>query len=141
MSEDVAMLKGLIIGQFVEHEDQDMLNNQRQNIRMATNRQNQGNVKMWRTNTSGYKGVSLWKEDNRYHASIRADGKVKKLGSFQPTEQGKIEAAYAYTVAAKEVFGKFACYQDVSNLLDSETKDWIRKDVLRRLETLIQQSA
>ena len=84
---------------FVDHIDHDGLNNQRRNIRLCTNTQNQWNMKGRR---NGHKGVS--KEKYCFRAAIKYQGKTIHLGSFR-TES---EAAQAYDIKAKELFGEFA---------------------------------
>lgn len=83
----------------VDHIDHNGLNNQRCNIRLCTNTQNQWNMKGRR---NGYKGVSV--EKYCFRASIKYKGKTIHLGSFKT----EIEAARAYDAKAKELFGDFA---------------------------------
>jgi hypothetical protein len=84
----------------VDHIDGDGLNNRRSNLRIATNSQNQMNKNGW--SKSGYKGVSQFK--NKWHASIRFDGKLHSLGNYDTPEQ----AALIYDKAAMKAFGAFA---------------------------------
>ncbi len=133
MADVVAARKG-IVGK-IDHKNRKGLDNQRGNLRPATNSLNQGNA-WWSTNRSGYKGVSFDRRDNSWRAKIEIDGRHKNLGSFSPTEAGKVEAAYAYTVAADWRFKEFAYYKPVAHLLDAKTKRRIKRDVLARLESL-----
>jgi hypothetical protein len=88
----------------VDHEDHNGLNNQRRNLRIATNQQNLFNQRVSSSNTSGYKGV-CWKKDRcRWVAMIRLNGKLIHLGYFVVIE----EAAKAYDAASLKYFGKFA---------------------------------
>ena len=88
----------------VDHKNGDGLDNQKENLRQATNRQNQGNARNRSDNTSGYKGV-YWSEQNKlWQAQIEFLGKHKHLGCFS----SKVAAAKAYDAAAKEIFGEFS---------------------------------
>jgi len=76
-------------------------------LRLATRIQNSGNKTIQKNNTSGIKGVHFYKKRGNWTANIRINGHLKFLG-YYPTKE---EAADAYWMAAKEVFGEFA-YQD-----------------------------
>lgn len=90
----------------IDHKDGDGLNNTRHNLRPATTQQNNCNNRIRRDNTSGYKGVNLRKEKHcrKWQASIRVNRKRKHLGYYDTPQ----EAALAYDVAARELFGEFA---------------------------------
>ena len=94
----------------IDHKDSNKLNNQKDNLRICTYAQNQYNQKKTRIGTSSkYKGVGLWKRDNKWQAYIGfqdAAGKKTKvhLGFFFDEE----EAAIMYDEAAREYFGEFA---------------------------------
>lgn len=86
----------------VDHRDGDKLNNQRYNLRVCTQRQNRFNSVGKRNTTSRYKGVS--KKGNVWRAQIAKDGQKHRLGNF-PKERW---AAYAYDIAARDLFGEYA---------------------------------
>jgi len=93
-----------------DHIDGDGLNNQRSNLRPATYRQNNHNMRARRPNVnsarhvSQYKGVT-WKESgSRWRARIVIDGKEVGLGTFI----SELAAAQAYDAAAREAFGEYA---------------------------------
>jgi hypothetical protein len=93
----------------VDHEDGDGLNNQRSNLRPATNMQNHANERKTRTyggrpTSSRFKGVYWHKAAGKWLAQIGADGKHRYLGLFAD----EAEAARAYDAAAREAFGEFA---------------------------------
>lgn len=99
----------------VDHIDRNGLNNQRNNLRLATSLQNSRNSRS-RMGTSLYKGVCLYK--NRAWASqIRTSERILHLGYF-PTQW---EAAQAYNDAARKYFGEFAVLNQ--KFSDSELKD------------------
>lgn len=90
-------------GEFVDHRDNNPLNNIRGNLRIADRRQN-GQNRMHRTNSkSGLKGVSWRKTYSDWAASIRVDGKLIHLDFYKTPE----EAHAAYCAKAKELFGEF----------------------------------
>jgi hypothetical protein len=99
------LLMGEPKGFLVDHWNGDTLDNQRGNLRKATNAQNQCNQRRLRiNNTSGFKGVYLDKARGKYVAQIYQSHKRKNLGYFGTAE----EAALAYDAAAVEMFGDFA---------------------------------
>lgn len=89
----------------VDHKDQNKLNNQRFNLRPATNSQNGANRRRPRNNTTGFKGVG----PGGYPAQIKVNGRTYQLGRFDTPER----AAQAYNKAARKYFGDYACLNPV----------------------------
>jgi hypothetical protein len=88
---------------FVDHINGDGLDNQRSNLRPATEAQNLWNRGPQRNNTSGFKGVHRFR--SRWQAEIMASGRRSYLGTYGTPD----EAARAYDAAATELHGEFAC--------------------------------
>jgi hypothetical protein len=91
----------------VDHKDGDGLNNQKENLRVATRAQNAANQRLRSDSTSKYKGVyekKIGKNRKRWKAYIRVQGKHVHLGCFATAKQ----AALAYDAAAVVMFGEFA---------------------------------
>lgn len=80
------------------------LDNRRSNMRNVTRSQNQMNRRRQSNNTSGYKGVSLFKRTGRYRAYIMVDGKETHLGYYKTAE----EAYAVYCAAVIRIHGEFA---------------------------------
>ncbi len=88
---------------FVDHKDNDSLNNKKSNLRLCTQTENNRNRKIGKNNTSGYKGVSLTKSGT-YQAFIYKQGKPIYLGVFKTAKL----ASLAYAKAAKAEYKDFA---------------------------------
>lgn len=88
----------------VDHIDGDGLNNRRANLREATVRQNNRNLRKTTGHTSQYKGVSLYKSTAKWCAQIRVNGRTIGLGHHAD----EVAAAVAYDRAARLYFGEFA---------------------------------
>lgn len=91
-------------GKEVDHRDDDGLNNQQYNLRVATDIQNSQNRRRQPNNTSGYKGVHFQKSNQKWVAYIGVNKKRIYLGLFT----SKVKAARAYDAKALECFGEFA---------------------------------
>jgi hypothetical protein len=89
----------------VDHINRDRQDNRIANLRAATRRQNLGNAGLSSSNTTGAKGVHLFKATGKWQAYIAIDGKRKHIGYFETREA----ASFAYLAAAKKEFGEFAC--------------------------------
>lgn len=87
-----------------DHIDHDTLNNQRYNLREATNSQNQGNRVVNKSSASAYKGVSWVASKRSWIAQVQVDNRRYYLGRFS----NEVDAARAYDVGAVEAFGEFA---------------------------------
>jgi len=95
---------------FVDHIDGNTLNNQKNNLRKCSPKDNCRN-KFSRWGKSKYIGVSFLNCKGRWfywHSAIRVNSKPIFLGSFPLTDEGEIAAAKAYDEAAKKHFGEFA---------------------------------
>ena len=86
----------------VDHIDRNGLNNQKYNLRKATNTQNAINSIHW--NSSKYRGVHFNKRINKYQVHISVNGRKKSLGTFIDP----IIAAKKYDKYALKYHGEFA---------------------------------
>jgi hypothetical protein len=89
----------------VDHRNGDPLDNQRHNLREATNAQNGHNRSPDdRAMASGFKGVTWDRQRRKWRARIMANGARRSLGHFAD----EAVAARAYDEAASELHGEFA---------------------------------
>lgn len=85
----------------IDHIDGDGFNNCIHNLRVCSHQQNmQNHNRLFKNNTSGYRGVSFHKKTNKWRATIKG---FKHIGLFDTAE----EAALAFDNKAKELFGEF----------------------------------
>lgn len=88
----------------VDHKNHNTLDNRRDNLRVATPRQNQHNSRKNEAKTSQFKGVYWLSSRNRWVSDITLDTGRKRIGSFR----SELEAARAYDAVARAEFGEFA---------------------------------
>ena len=91
-----------------DHINRNPLDNRKCNLRSATNPQNQANRSNYK-GKSRYKGVSWGKKENKWRAQIKFKRKMRSLGYYHVEEN----AALAYNEKAKELFGEFACLNQI----------------------------
>lgn len=87
----------------VDHIDGNGLNNRRNNMRPATNSQNNANSRQ-RLGLSGYRGVARHKPTGLWQAYIQVGGKRKSCGYYRDV----VAAARARDKAARAAHGEFA---------------------------------
>ena len=88
----------------IDHINLDRQDNRWENLRLATNIQNQANTALRSNNTSGFKGVSWHRLEKKWTANIRRAGKKVWLGYYDTPES----AHEAYVMAASDHHGEFA---------------------------------
>lgn len=90
---------------FTDHVNHNGLDNRRCNLRPATPAQSQYNMPLSKANSSGYKGVTFYKDRGVWRAAIKVNRRSFHLGHFPCP----LAAALAYDIAARTYFGHFAC--------------------------------
>lgn len=94
-------------GMFVDHRNNNPLDNRRSNLRLCTALESTQHRGAWGNNE--FKGVRKGTTSPNYYARIIVNKKQVHLGMF-PTPQ---DAARAYNKAAKKYFGEFAVLSHV----------------------------
>lgn len=95
-------------GLCADHINGNTLDNRRSNLRIATfagNSQNRGSL----GSSSGYKGVSFFKQNQKFAAKIGAHGKRYFLGYYTDPK----DAARAYNEAALRLHGEYARLNEI----------------------------
>lgn len=87
----------------IDHIDGDGFNNQKSNLRICTQGNNNKN-RVIQKHSTPFKGVAWHKRNKKFVAYIRVDGKRTYLGSFH----NPILAAVVYDLEALEKFGEFS---------------------------------
>jgi hypothetical protein len=98
------LIMGAPKGTLVDHRDFNGLNNQKWNLRLATNTQNTVSQRARTGCSSKYKGVSLDKKTGKWKSQISIKGRAKWLGFCE----SEVVAAQLYDQAAKKLYGEFA---------------------------------
>jgi hypothetical protein len=80
---------------FIDHVDNNPLNNRIENLREASLSQNQQNKKISVNNTSGVKGVVWNKKRQKWHVQLRVSGKQKFFGLYDNLELAQLVAQEA----------------------------------------------
>jgi hypothetical protein len=93
----------------VDHINHDTLDNRKCNLRVCSNQENSMNRKSNKNSSSRFKGVCWKKREKKWISQINANNKNTCLGYFE----NEIDAAIAYNVSAKCLFGEFAHLNEV----------------------------
>lgn len=97
---------------FCDHKNGNHWDVRKDNLREATQQQNNWNTACRKDSSTGYKGVHPRKNKNgttSYRAKIKKDHQTTWLGTYDTPEQ----AAVAYNKAAIKMFGEFARLNEV----------------------------
>jgi hypothetical protein len=98
-------MHNLILGYAgIDHRNGNGLDNQRANLRPATQSQNVHNMRSYAASSSPFKGVSWDGQRQRWTARIFVGGRKRHLGRFTVEE----DAARAYDAAALTAWGSYA---------------------------------
>jgi hypothetical protein len=110
-------------GLFVDHKNNDPLDNRRANLRLATRSQNMQNKRKKKNATSKYFGVHLIKAEGKWGARVKNDGKLILVGRFD----NEIDAARAYDAAVRKYHIEFARlnFPESAKTKDARPKLWI----------------
>lgn len=87
----------------VDHINGNTLDNRKSNLRICTISENLRNLKLRKTNKSGYKGVNYHKHQKKWASRICINRKRIHLGYFT----NEVDAAKAYDEASKKYHGEF----------------------------------
>jgi hypothetical protein len=98
-----------LMGLDVDHINGNPLDNRKCNLRVVSHQENCFNRKLSKNNSTGYKGVSIFRPNGKYKASIKVNYKQIHLGYFETPE----DAALAYNNAATKYFGEFARLNEI----------------------------
>ena len=88
----------------IDHINRDPSDNRLSNLREATVSQNIANSRLYKSNKTGFRGVSTARNGTKFRARIRVDGVLIYLGEYESAN----EASEAYKNAALNHFGRFA---------------------------------
>jgi HNH endonuclease len=91
----------------IDHASGVKSDNRIENLREATNSQNQANKSKLCTNTSGYRGVSFHKASGKWRTQIKSGGKIRHESYWDNKKQAHI----AYLRGASKLFGDFAAHK------------------------------
>lgn len=117
-----------------DHEDRKRAHNTRDNIRLATHKQNVRNRSKVSGNTSSrFIGVSWHKTGRKWNARIKTNNKLIHLGCFNNEE----DAAKVYDQAALFLFGEFASLNFPGEWLKTAYEVYMNINISNRLNTLI----
>ena len=103
-TKSVVTMAGVLGCKGYDHKNRNPLDNRKENLRIATQKENTRNKSKQKNNTSGVTGVGYMKKNNMWRARIAYNDNQIYLGLFE----NKNDAIKARLKAEKEYFGEFA---------------------------------
>lgn len=95
-------LMGAVSGQMIDHINRDQLDNRRKNLRFCSSSENHVNSKVYKNNSTGYRGV--YRQYKKWTARLNFRKNKFLLGTFDT----KKEAVEARRSAEEKILGEFA---------------------------------
>lgn len=116
--------------EIVDHINHNILDNRKCNLRLCSKQNNSWNTSISGEGTSKYKGVCLQQgKTDRWTAQIHINDAKVHIGIYDLEE----DAARAYNKKAKELFGEYACLNDVDGWEDFKYKKSRKKYLSKSL--------
>ena len=103
----------------VDHINRNPSDNRVENLRWATQSENQANTRISCDNTSGYPGVYYHKPSKKWMAYIRAEGRMQYLGTYDDLQ----EAYHVRCAAASFHWGAFAADHGLESSDESDSEE------------------
>ena len=103
----------------IDHKDRNKLNNQISNLRYVSLSQNQMNSGKRLNTSSKFKGVHWDKSKKTWRAYIGVNKTKLYLGCYE----NEVEAARVYNTKAVELFGEYACLNELDDYDDDDDDD------------------
>lgn len=114
-------------GMLVDHINRDGLDNRRENLRLATFKQNMAN-RRFPVGISGFRGVYAYgRKRDRWSANISRNGQSTPVGVFDDPA----DAARAFDAAARAEYGEFAVLNFPAENDDTPLRAGLRGKLLR----------
>jgi hypothetical protein len=98
------IIMGNVKNKIIDHKNMNGIDNRKCNLRFCTYSENRMNTQARKDNKSGLKGVSFFKNINRWIARIMITDKSIYLGCYKTAKKAHL----AYCEAAKKYHGEFA---------------------------------
>lgn len=89
----------------IDHINRDTMDDRIENLRIANGNEQASNKRLYKNNSSGYKGVCLAKGGKKWVAQIQTKGKNRTIGYYDAPQ----DAHEAYCEEAKKLHGNFFC--------------------------------
>jgi hypothetical protein len=112
-------------GEIVDHINNTTKDNRLENLRICNSAGNAHNRSKREDASSKYHGVSYHKIAKKWNSIFRKDGEVYRLSSYND----EIQAAIAYNIKAKELYGEFAKLNDIPDDIFKKYEAEIREKI------------
>jgi hypothetical protein len=83
----------------VDHVNGNKRDNKKSNLRLATKAENQRNKGKYKSNTTGFKGVSFDKSSGKFEARFKVNGRQYFAGRYATAEEASVAVSHAREIA------------------------------------------